>query len=85
MKVKDLIEVLQKADPESEVCFIMDDGCCGDWLDLDAYDFDILPYSSKELPLAQIRFSPLPGYHSCIQSGGTKEAHEKYWNRFKKK
>lgn len=82
MKAKELIEALQKADPESDVCFLIDDGCCGDWIDLNAYDFETMSLE-KHGSWTRISFSALPGYRSCIQSGGTKSADEKYWEKFK--
>jgi hypothetical protein len=78
MKVKELIDELNKADPESEVQFMMDDGCCGDWLDLECYGADTLDVG-ETLPLIQVRFHPVPGYVSCRQGSATKRAHEAYW------
>ena len=77
MKVKELIEQLQKADPDTDVSFWIDDGCCGDFIDLEIYDVSIYDYSKPIT--AALRFQALPGYKSCIQAGGTKRADEKYW------
>jgi hypothetical protein len=77
MKVKELLEVLQKSDPESYICFAMDDGCCGDWLDLEAYEARLLDYYPPNLPQVQVHFVAVPGYHSCISSSGIKNRHQK--------
>lgn len=76
MKTKELLELLSKADPEEKVIFWIDDGCCGDFLELDLYDVEL--YDIKPVN-AVLRFNALPGYKSCIQSGGTKRADKEYW------
>lgn len=91
MKTKDLIEILKECDPEEEVAFNIDDGCCGDYLSLEAYDFENCKDYNKETKKYDkpgwltIRFKHLPGYKSCIQSGGTQRAHIEYWAKFGKK
>jgi hypothetical protein len=91
MKTKELIEVLKACDPEQEVSFQMDDGCCGDYLSLDAYDFEHIDDYNREtrrfgIPgWLTVRFRALPGYRSCRQSGGTIRADKEYWKKFGKK
>lgn len=81
MKVKELIEALQQCDSGEDICFLMNDGCCGDFLDLEAYEVDVLD-TGRNAPWPRIWFRAVPGYRSCIQSGGTKKADEEYWKQF---
>lgn len=83
MKVKDLLEKLNEADPESEVFFNMDDGCCGDYEQLgDPYDVDIDP-KSKYFPegMVQVRFRAPWFLNTCITSGQAKKAAESHKKR----
>ena len=84
MKVSELLEELSKADPDQEVFFCMDEGCCGDTMELDAYDAECVEMYDGE-KYVRVFFRPVPGYSSCRQSGNTKRAHEEYWAQFKKK
>ncbi len=90
MKTKELLEVLKECDPEKEVSFLMDDGCCGEIMEMVAYDFEHNAEYSKETKRFDvpgwltIRFHALPGYRSCIQSGGTQKADKEYWAKFGK-
>jgi hypothetical protein len=91
MKTKELMEILQQCDPEQEVSFQIDDGCCGDSISLNCYDYEHSWDYNKETRKfdvpgwAVLRFGHLPGYRSCRQSSGTQKAHEEYWARFDKK
>jgi len=91
VKTKELLEVLKECDPEQEVSFQAADGCCGEYFELQADDFEHqYDYNKKtkkwDVPgWAVIRFPSLPGYRSCIQSGGTKRADKEYWEKFGKK
>lgn len=89
MKVKELIEILQKCNKEEEIMFNIMDGCCGDTLDLEFEDIQIFDYSSnkeqkqgihKITPI--ISFKGLPGYRSCRQGGLTIYNDKKYWENF---
>lgn len=82
MKVKDILEQLNKLSPEEDLAFWMDDGCCGDFMELNLYDISV--YDHNHPALGAMRFSTLPGYKSCIQSSNTKKSDEKYWAEFKK-
>jgi hypothetical protein len=84
MKAKELIEELQKVGPETEIQFNIQDGCCGDYIELDIIDSEFgtrFKDTKHEEDLARFMFAPLPGYNSCSQSGGTKRLDEKYWEK----
>ena len=78
MKVSELIVELQKLNQDSELPFWIDDGCCGDYLDLDLYDVSIYDHDKTNV-VGALRFSSLPGYRSCIQSSQTKRTDEERW------
>ena len=70
MKVKDLIEKLSAIkNQEGEISFLMDDGCCGDFIELDP------PYNIEEAvlkgyePWTVIRFNAIEILSTCIGSG----------------
>jgi hypothetical protein len=77
MKVKDLVKLLSQSDQESDVWFAMSDGCCGEWLELEAYDADLTVDDNT----VRVFFEAIPGYRSCIQSSGTKKSDQEYWKR----
>lgn len=91
MKNKELIEVLKKCDPEQDASFQMDDGCCGDYIELDDYyfehttDYNRVTHKFDVPGWLTIRFKALPGYRSCRQSSGTKRADKEYWDKNEKK
>lgn len=86
MKVKDILLVLQQADPETELVFSMSDGCCGDreWLEIVDVDFDEhLQYNSKselvrskDFPLGTVEFYFAAPWFlaSCRKAGAAKRA-----------
>lgn len=85
MKVKDFLEKLKEADPESDIAFNLDDGCCGDFEQLgDPYDVDVNP-KSKYFPdgFVQIRFNAPWFMDTCITSGQAKSAAEAHKKRTK--
>lgn len=86
MKAKELLELLSKVGPEAEIAFSMNSGCCGDYEYLEPYDTDISNYSTKteKHEFVSIYFPSLPGYHSCIQVGGTVRDDKEYWEKFGK-
>ncbi len=89
MKAKELLEYLTKADPESEVQFSMDEGCCGDTYSLEAYDiYNNDPYAGNiKIPdsiFTVIYFKSIPGYRSCLQVGGTKRADKEWCDKYRK-
>lgn len=73
---KELIEELQKVPEDTEVYFQMNDGCCGDYIEmeLDSAEADTHIISkTSQFSIIQIRLKALPGYTSCIKSSKTKE------------
>jgi len=80
MKIKELKELIEGLDGDAEVHISMQDGCCGDTLEMEVIDLD--QFSSK---FASILLAAAPGYRSCIQASGTKEADKKYWEKIKGK
>lgn len=83
MKTKELIELLQQADPESDVSFEMFSGCCGDVEFMSVIDTDIFK-DEKIGSWVRVYFAPLPGYYSCIQVGSTIKNHNEYWTSHNK-
>jgi hypothetical protein len=85
MKAKELLELLQKCDPEEDVSFQMISGCCGEHEYMEVVDAEVFDMRDDKYPKwLIIEFAPLPGYRSCIQAGGTIRAHAEYWERFGK-
>lgn len=85
MKLKDLLKQLKDADPESDLFFNLDDGCCGDYEQLgDPYEIDI-DEPGKYFPngRVQIRFEALWFNDSCITAGTAKKAALAHKKRFK--
>ena len=90
MKIKELIEMAQKCDPEKEVGFCIQDGCCGDNIFLTVIEAEVDDFNSyikhrddyKPDNHLRIEFGYLPGYRTCIQSGATVRAHEAYVKKF---
>lgn len=82
--VGELRKLLEGQPDDAEVLLTMDDGCCGDFMDLTFSDASssMEGYDKKPGYIA-IRARAVPGYSSCIQSGGTKRAAELYWRRNK--
>ena len=80
MKIKELKELIEGMDDDGEVWINMQDGCCGDTMEMKVIDLD--QYSPK---FASILLAAVPGYKSCIQAGGTKESDKKYWEKFNPK
>lgn len=84
MKVKDLIKALLEVDQDAKVLFQMDDGCCGDYFELDNPDLDLETDQYKDEKWVQIRFPSLPFLSSCISSGLAQRAvakHRKIWDK----
>ena len=89
MKVKELLPLLQNSDPESEIGFWIDDGCCADFIELEVHDaYDNDPYAGgikkPDAIYTIVRFDCLPGYRSCLQSGGTKRADAAWLDKYRK-
>ena len=78
MKVKDLLEQLKGVDPETEIAFGMEEGCCGDVRYLELNDEDVVDFFSHGHRV-EFRFDSIPGYYSCRQIGGTIKSHNEYW------
>lgn len=86
MKIKELRELIATMQDDDAVSFEMLSGCCGDYEDLDLVDAWVndSSYKNRREVYLRIEFAPLPGYRSCIQTGGTKRAHDEYWKQFDK-
>lgn len=85
LTIGDLRKLIEGQPDDAEVVLEMTDGCCGDTLDLDYEESRTsLEDYDKKPGYIVLRTAPLPGYRSCIQSGGTKEADKEYWAKFKK-
>ena len=86
MKVKEIIEELSKADPETEVHFEMDVGCCGDTMDVVVDEVRAGQYTikNKEYQYATFKLDAVAGYYSCRQIGVTIKSHNDYWEPFNK-
>ena len=80
MKVRDLLENLKDADPESEVSFSMPDGCCGDreWLDINEIYVRDGDETQHEKPLVEFLFKGLSYFSTCRKSGAVKDAAKAY-------
>lgn len=74
MKVKDLLKALEGANPDDDITFKLDEGCCGDWFDLECYEMSQSSFNTWGL--FSLRFKCLPGYESCISSGQMKRLAE---------
>jgi len=73
MKVKELIEELQTVDPESDLAFWMNDGCCGDTLEMGEPFVDNLTFGTKS-PFAALVFPPFSFLASCRRASAAKSA-----------
>lgn len=76
MTVKELIEELKNVPEDTKIVFTMDDGCCGDFFQLEFSSCDTDKVSlPKEEPYykCEIRLKAMEGFTSCIKSGRTKE------------
>lgn len=82
MKVKELLAELQGIDPETEIIFRAMEGCCDDTRDLELADFEASKLADNIFWVG-FTFKQLPGYYSCIQTGGTIKAHNDYWKKIK--
>lgn len=69
-----LIEELQKVPGDTEVQFEMDDGCCGDYMELELgfAEGDNFKYDKKDHYQMRIRVHAIEGFTSCIKAGKTK-------------
>ena len=83
MKVKELKNLISDLSDESDVCFQMDSGCCGDYESMEITDTEVMGLTGKEDvdDILIVRFKALPGYRYCIQVGQTKRADKKYWEK----
>lgn len=79
MKVRELIEELKKVDPEVEIHFKMNSGCCGDYEDLETSFDQIDTDDFGGGKYFGIAFDSLPGYFSCRQAGVTIKNHNEYY------
>jgi hypothetical protein len=81
MKTKELLAILQQADPEHEVSFLMNSGCCGDFEEMEAEECYVSGSVEIQLRWATIRLKAVPGYKSCIQAGNALKADRDYWEK----
>lgn len=81
MKALELINLLNRINPDSEVLFTMISGCCGDFVEMEVSDYEVKSYNDKNTTnsFVNIEFLPLPGYKSCRQSAGTVNSDNEYW------
>jgi hypothetical protein len=90
MKAKHLIEALKALEPDDEVMFQMQSGCCGDVDTLEPVyeEPELFVYSTRRDQKIErfvlIDFKPLPGYFTCRQAGSTIRGHEEYMKRLGK-
>lgn len=68
MKVKDILEELKDVDPETEVTFSYQEGCCSDRGYLDGAEIDAMKLTNSE-DHVEFSFNCLPGYESCREAG----------------
>jgi hypothetical protein len=84
LTVGDLRKLIEGQPDEAEVLLQMQDGCCGETLDLECADTRSSFQSvSPCAGYVVVEVNAVPGYRSCIQSGGTKMNDERYWRRDK--
>lgn len=82
MTIKELKEKIANMPDDATISFEMYSGCCGDVEYLELSDTDESePYKTFTGSL-RFFFASLPGYHSCIQAGGTIRADKEYWAKF---
>jgi hypothetical protein len=85
MKTKELKQLLDQCDPESEVFISMCVGCCGDSKELTINEVDTMELAStaalregKSSVALSVYVNPVEGYRTCRQSGATELAHAEY-------
>lgn len=70
MKVKDILEQLKKADPETDVTFVVMEGCCGDVEFLEDVELDVTKAVPPDYPQqVEFSFSQIRGYETCRRAG----------------
>lgn len=80
MTIKELKDLIKDSGDTDEIFFYIQDGCCGDTISLELKDQERFNY--KDTNNILLTFKYLPGYKTCIQSGGTKREHEEYMKKF---
>lgn len=81
MKVKELRELIENLSDDSDVCFRMNSGCCGDFEYMEVNSTFSSPKEDKRA-VVNIDFDSLPGYMSCIQVSKTVADNKKYWLKY---
>lgn len=80
LTVGDLKKLIEGQLDDASVLLQMQDGCCGDTLDLEFSDStSSLEYQGKQPGYVVLTVEAVPGYRSCRQSRGTKRSDERYW------
>jgi len=76
MKIKEFLKNIEGINPETELSFLQDDGCCGDIFELgDLYEIDHLDlHKNPEKNNVSVRFYPYDFTASCIGSSAAKQA-----------
>lgn len=78
MKLVEYLKQFEGMDSEAEVCFSMQNGCCGDTFDLEAPEIDqfktIGRRAGEPEHYVTIRFPALDFLSSCIRSGAAQRA-----------
>ncbi|MEM4379225.1 MAG: hypothetical protein QXL01_00870 [Thermoplasmatales archaeon] len=82
MKVKELIKELQELNPEADISFIMNEGCCGDTMSIDPpYDIYGSEYKDKNGKIeyyVSMCFRALPHFKTCRRAGGMNDLLKKF-------
>lgn len=74
MKVKDILNDLKNADPETEVTFLVLEGCCGDVEFLEDAELDVKKATPPHYPeKVEFTFSQMRGYETCRRAGAMNE------------
>lgn len=78
MKVRDILEALEGVDPDTNISFQMRAGCCDEMVEMKDADIEVYQLTKDEKYVV-VDFSPIAGYHSCLQMGQTIRNNDKYW------
>lgn len=82
MKVVDLIKELQELNPDAEISFLMNQGCCGDSVSIDEpYDIYGSEFKNKHGNTeyyAHMCFRALPHFKTCRRAGGMNDLLKKF-------
>lgn len=77
MKIKDLLEQLKNIDPDTSIDFRIQDGCCGDMMELNLINEKVVRKLTDSIYYVSFDFEALPGYYTCMQASSTIQRHNK--------